>query len=256
MTAALAVDDLSVELGGLPVLRRISLGVRPGEAVALMGGNGSGKSTLVRSALGLLPVQHGSIELFGTPLRSFRSWSRVGYVPQRSPAPLAGAKVREVVGSGRLAHRRVFLPARATDRAAVGRALELVGLADRAREDMAHLSGGQHQRVLIARALAAEPDLLVLDEPNAGVDVEHQRVLAELLTTLLDQGTAVLVVLHEVGPLSPLITRAVVLREGRTAYDGALEGLSRPAGVHHHDHDHRDGLDQLGVSWLNGAAER
>ena len=90
----LAAEDLSVELGGLPVLRGISLTVKAGEAVALMGGNGSGKSTLVRTLLGLVPSERGTVRLFDVPLRSFRQWSRVGYVPQRSPAPLAGSKVR------------------------------------------------------------------------------------------------------------------------------------------------------------------
>ena len=97
-----------------------------------MGGNGSGKSTLVRAALGLLPHQRGQVEIFGTPLRRFRSWARIGYVPQRSPGPLAGAKAREVVASGRLSHRRPFLPARAADRRAVDQALDLVGMTARA----------------------------------------------------------------------------------------------------------------------------
>ena len=91
----LAADDLTVELGGLPVLRGISLSVRAGEAVALMGGNGSGKSTLVRALLGLLPHQRGAVRLLGLPLRSFRQWSRVGYVPQRSIALLGGSKAAE-----------------------------------------------------------------------------------------------------------------------------------------------------------------
>ncbi len=80
-STALAADDLTVELGGLPVLRGVSLSIRAGEAVALMGGNGSGKSTLVRAVLGLLPHQRGAVRLFGQPLSSFREWARVGYVP-------------------------------------------------------------------------------------------------------------------------------------------------------------------------------
>ena len=88
----LTADDLTVQLGSLPVLRGVSLSVRAGEALALMGGNGSGKSTLVRALLGLLPHQRGAVRLFGLPLRSFRQWSRVGYVPQRSMALLGGSK--------------------------------------------------------------------------------------------------------------------------------------------------------------------
>ena len=203
----LAAADLSVELGGLPVLRGITLSVHAGEAVALLGGNGSGKSTLVRALLGLVPVQRGTVELFGTPRRTFRSWSRIGYVPQRSTAGLSGAKVKEVVAAGRLSRRPPFAPPRPDDRAAVARALDTVGLTERAGDRLSELSGGQQQRVLIARALAGEPELLVLDEPTAGVDLAHQTALADTLTELVSGGTALVVVLHEVGPLAGLLDR-------------------------------------------------
>ena len=165
----LTAEDLTVELGGLPVLRGVGLGVASGEAVTLLGGNGSGKSTLVRALLGLTPHQRGSVRLFGSELGRFSDWRRVGYVPQRSSAALSNALVREVVAAGRLSHRRPFVPPRRTDRTAVGEALATVGMADRAGDELRRLSGGQQQRVLIARALAGAPDLLVLDEPNAGV---------------------------------------------------------------------------------------
>lgn len=231
-TVVLRADDLSVELGGLPVLRGISLTVHSGETVALLGGNGSGKSTLVRAALGLTPLRRGSVQLFGTDLRRFSDWSKIGYVPQRSAINLTRAKVKELVGSGRLGHRAPFLPRRRRDRTVVLDALTVVGLADRADAEMQHLSGGQQQRVLIARALAAEPELLVLDEPTAGVDLEHQQILADVLTELLRRGMAILIVLHEVGPLTPLIDRAIVLREGRVVHDGELP---RSAVVDGHD---------------------
>lgn len=229
----LQASDLTVELGGLPVLRGISLAVHRGETVALLGGNGSGKSTLVRALLGLTPLRRGSVELFGQPLSRFRDWSSIGYVPQRSTINLTRAKVNEIVGSGRLGHRLPFVPPRARDRAAIIQALDVVGLADRANAEMQHLSGGQQQRVLIARALAAEPRLLVLDEPTAGVDLEHQQILAEVLTGLLRRGMAILVVLHEIGPLTPLVGRAVVLRDGRVVHDGELSRSSTEFADHH-----------------------
>ena len=229
----LQAADVSVELGGLPVLRGISLHVHTGEAVALMGGNGSGKSTLVRSLLGLTPLRRGAVQLFGTDLKRFSAWARVGYVPQRSTIRFSQAKVSEIVGSGRLAHRLPFFPPSRKDRQLVRESLEVVGLADRAKSELHQLSGGQQQRVLIARALAAEPELLVLDEPTAGVDLEHQQILADVLIKLRSRGLAILVVLHEVGPLTPLIDRAVVLRDGRIVHDGALP---RSATVFH---DHR-----------------
>jgi zinc transport system ATP-binding protein len=257
----LAADDLTVEFGGLPVLRGISLSVRAGEAVALMGGNGSGKSTLVRALLGLLPHQRGAVRLFGLPLRSFRQWSRVGYVPQRSIALLGGSKVKEVVAAGRLAHRRSFRPLSRADREAIYDAIAQLGLSGQLNADIAALSGGQQQRVLVARALAGNPDLLVLDEPTSGVDLEHQGVLADVLAGRLSAGAAVLVVLHDVGALGDLIDRAVVLSDGRVAHDGPLGDLGqhyRRLGGHEYlDHgrvaadDHGKGAE----SWLGGAVE-
>ena len=233
-TPALATEDLVVDLGGTTVLRGVTASVRPGEAVALLGGNGSGKSTLVRAALGLVPHQAGQVRLFGEPPARFRGWHRIGYVPQRSTGGLAGAKVREVVASGRLARRRPFWPASGEDRRAVVSALESVGLAERAGAELAELSGGQQQRVMIARALATAPDLLVLDEPTAGVDLEHQEVLAELLTRRLAGGNALLVVLHEAGPLAPLIDRVIRLR------DGVVVTANEDLAGHSHGHGQRD----------------
>lgn len=250
-SAILTAEDLSVELGGLPVLRGVSLTVHAGEAVALLGGNGSGKSTLVRSLLRLVPIERGHVRLFGTHLRRFTDWEKIGYVPQRSTVGLSRAKVKEVVGSGRLARRRIFTPPGSADRRAITAALETVDLADRANHEMAHLSGGQQQRVLIARALVGEPTLLVLDEPTAGVDLEHQQVLATVLKALLQRGIAVLVVLHEVGPLTPLINRVVVLRDGRVAHDGPL-----PESLNGHDHHAGHEYEPPEAApWLDGAID-
>ena len=245
----LTATDLSVELGGLPVLRGITLSVPAGEAVALLGGNGSGKTTLVRALLGLVPLQRGTVELFGVPRPRFRDWSRIGYMPQRSAAGLSGAKVKEVVASGRLSRRPPFVPPRPDDRAAVSRALATVGLTQRAGDRLSELSGGQQQRVLLARALAGQPDLLVLDEPTAGVDLAAQAALTGTLSELVRAGTALIVVLHEVGWLAGLLDRGVVLREGRIAYDGPLHDLSRAVDQRHHP-------EALEPGWLDGAIER
>jgi len=222
-----------VEIAGRPILRDIDLVVQPGEVVALLGANGSGKSTLVKAIAGLLPLSAGEVRLFGVPLESFREWPRLGYVPQRSPMTQGvPSTVREVVAAGRLSRRKPFLPELAADRAAVQASLEAVGLAERAGHPVATLSGGQQQRVLVARTLAGEPDLLVLDEPLAGVDLVSQDALAATLTARARLGTTIVLVLHELGPLEPLISRAIVLREGRIAYDGS------PSGVHEHGHAH------------------
>lgn len=231
----LSCRDLEVSYGSSPVLQGIDLAITPGTVTALLGANGSGKSTLVRALLGLTPSR-GEITLFGTPLRRFHQWRRIGYVPQRGQLQLRNATVDEVVMSGRLGHRRPFLPASRRDREVVTDCLTRVGLVDRRREELIHLSGGQQQRALIARALAAEADLLVMDEPLAGVDAANQQTIADLVADLTEAGLTSLIVLHETGPLAPLIDREVVLAEGRIVSDGPCRsGHAHDGG--HHDHE-------------------
>ncbi len=239
-TTPLKVRGLTVALDGRPVLRQVDLDVSAGEFVTLLGANGSGKSTLVRAATGLVPMSAGSVELFGTPLRQFRDRSRLGYVPQRSRA-VAGvpATMNEVVMSGRLARRRFAGWRTRADVAAVDAAIARVGLSDRARSSVSEMSGGQQQRALIARALASEAELLIMDEPIAGVDHDNQETLADLLGSLVAEGTSVLLVAHELGPLRPLIDRAVVLEHGEVTYDGDVDAIRDAEHVHVHHHSSR-----------------
>ncbi|PKQ30669.1 MAG: ABC transporter ATP-binding protein [Actinobacteria bacterium HGW-Actinobacteria-2] len=233
--SVIRTESLLVELGGLPILREVSIDIKRGDLTALMGGNGSGKTTLVRTLLGLIPHQGGQIELFGTPDNDFHEWNRIGYVPQRGTVNIKQATVAEVVATGRLSVRRPFSLTSKSDRRRIAQALEQVELSDRAHRPFAHLSGGQQQRVLIARALAGEAELLILDEPFAGVDLGVQDSLATLLGGLNRQGTTVLVVLHETGALTPLLTNAIVLREGRVIHVGAPP--AEPD--HYHERDER-----------------
>ncbi|WP_431950056.1 metal ABC transporter ATP-binding protein [Actinacidiphila sp. bgisy167] len=238
MDTVIAMRDATAALGSRPVLRGVDLTVRRGEVVALLGANGSGKSTAIRAVVGQVPLTSGGLELFGTPLNRFRDWARIGYVPQRTTAASGvPATVREVVSAGRLARTRLGLPRKA-DRRAVERALELVGMADRAGDPVEALSGGQHQRVLIARALSVEPELLIMDEPMAGVDLASQEVLAGTLREQVSLGTTVLLVLHELGPLEPLIDRAVVLRDGCVVHDGPPPKALGQHALPGHDHVH------------------
>ena len=239
---AVQVADLSVDLGGRLVLRGIDLQIRPGEVVAVLGTNGSGKSTLVRTMVGLLPAARGEVRLFGTPVPRFRQWSRIGYVPQRITA--AGgvpATVHEVVSSGLLSKRRFFRPLSAAQKAAVDESLELVDMADRRKDAVAELSGGQQQRVLIARALVTDPELLVLDEPTAGVDLASQDIFAEAIRERVARGTTVVMVSHELGPMDALIDRSIVLRRGRIVYDGPPHASQTHAHVHPHVVDSEPG---------------
>ena len=237
MTAAVRAEGLVVTLGGTRILRGIDLEVADGEVVALLGANGSGKSTLVRALVGVVPITAGRVELFECPLGRTVEWRRIGYVPQRvSAGSGVPATAGEVVASGLLTNRRLRLPRHSA--AAASAALDLVGLADQANRAVRELSGGQQQRVLIARALIRKPDLLLLDEPVAGVDLPSQQAFAQALTRLTEQGTTVLVVLHELGALAPLVRRAVVLRHGAVVHDGAPPVASPEHGGDRHDHVH------------------
>ncbi|MQA88217.1 MAG: ATP-binding cassette domain-containing protein [Streptosporangiales bacterium] len=246
-TPAFRMADARVSLDGQAVLHGVNFRVEPGEVVAVLGTNGSGKSTLVRALLGLVPLSGGRVELYGVPPSRFREWRRIGYVPQRlSVAGGVPATVREIVASGRVARQRRLRPASAADRSAVARALDAVGLADRAGDAAGTLSGGQQQRVLIARALAGEPDTFVLDEPTAGVDTASQEALASTLHRLVEEGRTVVLVAHELGPLQPLVTRAVVLEAGRVVHDGAPprpQETEHPLRGHDHVHPHADDED-------------
>lgn len=247
------IRDGAVSLGGRPILRGIDLTISQGEVVAVLGANGSGKSTLVRTMMGLVPATRGEVILFGRPLSRFQDWKRIGFVPQRVTA--AGgvpATVREVVASGRLSQRRLLRPMRRSDRAAIAEAIDAVGLAEKANEGVSTLSGGQQQRVLIARALAGGPEVFVLDEPTAGVDLDSQQAFANALALLVGRGATIVLVAHELGPMAPLVGRTVVMRDGRVAYDGdpladAMPDLSRTAGGHHHPELQRPASDHIPV---------
>lgn len=235
--APLTVRDLKVDLAGTHVLRGVDLDVAAGEVVALLGANGSGKSTLVRAVVGLITPRSGTATIFGTSSEQFTDRQLLGYVPQNAANPGGvPATVREVVTSGRLARRRFFGPATRQDRRVAHQAIGRMGLADRARARFSELSGGQQQRALIARALAAQPRLLVMDEPTAGVDYTHTVALAEVLRDFAADGGAVLLVEHELGPLAPIVDRVVVLDAGRVAFSGPPGEL--PLDTHGHIHLH------------------
>jgi zinc transport system ATP-binding protein len=234
-----------VVLGVTVVLDEVDFRLDAGEFAVLLGGNGSGKTTLVRALLGLVPLARGEGRLFGRPLSRFTEWGRIGYVPQRfTAASGVPATVDEVVLSGRVARTRMFRRFTTGDRAAVKRALGIVGMSEIAHASVAELSGGQQQRTLIARALAAEPDVLVLDEPVAGVDLEHQESFATTLAELKAEGRSVLLVAHSLGVMEPLVDRSIVLQGGHITYDGPpLEHQVQPAHAHHHPRErHRDHL--------------
>ena len=235
-TPAIRLRGATIGYGDVPIVRDVDLIVAAGEAVAVLGSNGSGKTTLSRGLLGLATVLDGEVQVLGAPVGRLRERGRVGYVPQRhSISGAVPATVREVAGVGRLARLGLFRPLGPADRRAVVDAVDAVGLVDRLDDPVAALSGGQQRRVLVARAMAAEPELLIMDEPTAGVDAASQEALAGTLAAISARGTTLVVVTHESAPLAGVLTRAVVVDHGRVAYDGPLsEAGHHDEHLHHH----------------------
>jgi len=209
--------------------------VERGAFLGIAGPNGGGKTTLLRLVLGLERPTVGHVRLFGGAPQS-RGAPRVGYVSQR--AQLASATpvtVREVVEAGRTP-LRPFGRLRREDREAIDEAIERVGIAHLARRPLQRLSGGQQQRAFIAKALAARPELLVLDEPTTGVDAEAQERFGALLRQLNGElGVTILYVSHEFGAVERFVGRIVLVRGG-IVYDGPPGGL--PGIWHDPSHAH------------------
>jgi zinc transport system ATP-binding protein len=211
---------------GQRVLEGVELALGEGEFVAVAGPNGGGKTTLVRIVLGLERPSDGSALLFGEPAHRFSSRRALGYLAQRSQAGGdAPATVREVVGAGRLASGRLLGRLRPEDRRLVDDAIGRVGLAEVADAPLRTLSGGMQQRAFIAKALAGQPSLLVLDEPTTGVDAESQESLGELLAALhADLGATIVYVSHEFGAVERHVERLVLVRR-TVVFDGSPHDL-------------------------------
>jgi zinc transport system ATP-binding protein len=198
----LRLKDVSFEYAGISVVDHVSMHVAPGEFTAVVGPNGSGKTTLVKLALGLLKPSTGNVLLFGETPSRFKEWGRLGYVPQvaagiqqRFPATVA-----ELVAHGLYSgiSPRTFWRRSASPK--VLEALRDVGMAEVRDRRVGELSVGQQQRVLVARALVREPELLVLDEPAAGVDASGEDQLYTLLRRLnTERGISILMVSHDIG---------------------------------------------------------
>ena len=218
------IDLAGVTFGyaATPVVEDVSLTVDPGEYVAVVGPNGSGKSTLLRLLLGLLEPDAGTATLFGEPADRFDDGERIGYVAQHASAAKGmPVTVREVVKMGRFPHVG-FGRLSAADWAAVDDALATVGMSALADRRITQLSGGQRQRAFIARALASEADLLVLDEPTVGVDAESVDAFYDLLAALNARDITVLLIEHDLGAVVEHADRVVCLNR-EVYFDGPTD---------------------------------
>ena len=222
----LAVEGLRFGYRGRIVGGPVSFTVTPGEVLCLLGPNGGGKTTLFKTVLGLIPPLGGRIAMDGTDASEWdprRRARAMGYVPQ-SGAGQFPFTVREMVLMGRTAHRGVFAAPSEADHAAAEAALAAVGIAALAERDWLRISGGERQLALIARALAQEPRLLVLDEPTANLDFGNQVRMLERIRLLAAEGLAVLFSTHHPEQAFACATRVALLHEGLLVRSGTPDG--------------------------------
>jgi iron complex transport system ATP-binding protein len=231
MSDALVLDSVSYAIDGTPLLTGIDLRVAAGTFLGLIGPNGAGKSTLLRLAAGLIAPTQGMIAVSGEPLSRLaraQAAQLLGYVPQHSRLDFPFS-VADVVLSGRNPYVGRFRTETAADRAGAERAMEQTAIAHLAERSILTLSGGEWQRVLIARALAQGPRILLLDEPTANLDLHHQHTVLRLARALAAEGLTVIAAVHDVALAARYCDALAVLAGGRIVATGLPADILRPS---------------------------
>lgn len=229
---AMELQDICVRYGETQVLDHVGLRIEHGEFVGIVGPNGGGKSTLLKAALGLVPTTCGEARLFGRPVAKFREFERIGYVPQYAIHVDARfpATALEVALLGRVGRRGLLRRLNADDRQATLEAMGEVGIAHLADRRIGALSGGERQRVFLAKALAAEPEMLILDEPTTGVDPRAREDFYRLLDHLShDHDMTIILVSHDTQALSLVVHRLVAVNH-TVVFDGAPQAFEAQGG--------------------------
>jgi len=223
-----SAQNLSFHYGKEAILQDISFDIKKGDYVGIVGSNGSGKTTLLKILLGLNTPTQGEVRLFGTPLRDFREWSQIGYVPQnvfRGDLNFP-ATVSEIVESGHLkASKKDLCQFGSCD--SVMNALKRAGIEHLYKKRIGELSGGERQRVFIARALISNPELLVLDEPTTGIDTATEGMFYGFLEDLNRSGITIILVSHDLEAIAQQVKTVLCLNRRLVCF-GSPENLQRP----------------------------
>ncbi|MEN0067803.1 MAG: ABC transporter ATP-binding protein [Myxococcota bacterium] len=233
-TPGLTYHRVSVELGGREVVREVAFSAAHGEVTALLGPNGAGKTTCLKAALGLVAVR-GEVTLDGENVLAISDRERaqrVAYVPQRSRLT-AALPVRRVIGQGRFAHRGALAGPTAADRRAIDEAMATTRIEALAERRFTELSGGEQQRVLLARALATGARTILLDEPTSSLDVGHSLTMLGTLRHLAQQGCCVVTVLHDLNEARTWADTAVLLDRGAVVASGPVDRIIAPRPIRH-----------------------
>lgn len=230
-TTAIQVDDVVVRYGEVLALDGVTLNIAPGRVTGLIGMNGSGKSTLFKSIMGLVRPDRGRVLIDGADPAAARKQGQIGYVPQSEDVDWSfPVSVRDVVMMGRYGRQGLTRRAKPADHAAVAEALDRVELTAYADRQIGQLSGGQRKRTFVARGIAQDARVLLLDEPFAGVDKRSEATIVRLLKELADDGRTILVSTHDLHALPRLADEAVLLLQ-RVLFHGEVSEALRPANL-------------------------
>ena len=245
------VKNLSFSVRGIDILKNISLEIFTGEYIAIIGPNGGGKTTLIRMLLGLEKPTNGEIRIFGKKLKNFKEWHKIGFVPQRASLIDENfpATVEDIVKMGRVAKRGIFSSYSKDDAKLVHDAMVKMDIVDLKSKMVGTLSGGQRQRAMIARALASSPEILILDEPNTGVDIASQQRFYKLLSELnREENITIVFITHDIGVIADDIGRLFTINQKATICNNPKETLScedmsalygiEAHLIHNHKHEH------------------
>jgi zinc transport system ATP-binding protein len=245
------VKNLSFSVRNQNILSNVSLEIFNSEYIAIIGPNGGGKTTLIRLLLGLDKPTSGDIRLFGKKLKNFNLWNKIGYVPQRASHVDANfpATVLDIVNMGRVSKRGLFSMMSSEDMDAVHDAMLKMDILNLKDKMVGTLSGGQRQRVMIARALASKPEVLILDEPNTGVDIASQKSFYALLAKLNKQEKITIVfITHDIGVIADDIGRLFTVNQNIITCNNPKEAFScqemselygiEAHLIHNHKHEH------------------
>lgn len=225
----LACENVGFRYGNSPVLQDISFSINRGDYVGVVGGNGSGKTTLLKILLGLLMPSEGMVKIFGVPVRAFQDWEKIGYVPQNVFRGDLGfpATVHEVIESGHLKGTDFWCRFGASHCDDVEGAAKRAGISHLLDKRIGEISGGERQRVFIARALVSRPELLVLDEPTTGIDAETEEKFYAFLEELNASGMTIILVSHDLEAITRQVKTVICLNRRLVCF-GKPESLEQP----------------------------
>jgi zinc transport system ATP-binding protein len=213
-----SIRDLSFSYGNNDVLNDVSFDIEKGDFVGIVGPNGSAKSTLLKLMLGLLKPKKGTVKLFGVDIDDFHKWDRIGYISQnvREFNPRFPATVEEVVGSNLYSQLGFFKVLKKEDKEKIDRALDIVDMKEYKNKLAGTLSGGQKQRMFIARAIVNNPEVLVMDEPLVGIDINSQEKFYDLLEYLNENlGITLVMVSHDIGVITNKVNKLICVGNGK-----------------------------------------